>query len=216
VLLAGCGSRESSRPETSAPPPERQTPATQPAADNRKVLAAFGDSLTAGFGAEPGHSYPDYLQKEIDAKGYPWRVVNFGVSGATSTDGLTRIAEVLDAKPAIVVLELGANDGLRGIPVDRMRENLDETIAGLQKSGATVVLAGMTLPPNYGRDYIAGFESTFRDLAAKYKLPLIPFLLQGVGGNRQLMQADGLHPTATGNRRVADNVFRVVEPLLKQ
>ena len=218
IVLAGCGNRGSSPPESNAPSAERKAPSV-PAPqkpDNRKVLAAFGDSLTAGFGAEPGHSYPDYLQKLIDAKGYQWRVINFGVSGETSSDGLVRVGEVVDAKPAVVVLELGANDGLRGIPVDRMRENLDQIITTLQRSGAKVVLAGMTLPPNYGREYIGGFETAYRDLGRQHKLTMIPFLLQDVAGNRALMQGDGLHPTATGNARVAENVFRVIEPLLRQ
>ena len=176
---------------------------------------AFGDSLTAGFGAEPGASYPDYLQKLIDAEHRLWRVINAGVSGDTSTDGLARLPGVLEYKPEIVILELGANDGLRGIPVDATRSNLDQIIVGLQAAGANVVLAGMTLPPNYGPDYIHPFEKIFTDLAASHKLTLIPFLLAGVGGNTRLMQRDGLHPTAQGNRRVADNVMQVIEPMLQ-
>lgn len=179
------------------------------------MLVAFGDSLTAGFGAEPGKSYPDFLQQDIDRKGYRWRVVNLGVSGDTSTDGLVRMGETIALKPKIVILELGANDGLRGIPLDRMRDNLDQTITAFQHAGAKVVLAGMTLPPNYGPEYISGFETTYRDLARKHWLTLIPFLLEGVGGHAELMQRDGLHPTAEGNRRVAANVMRVIEPLLK-
>jgi len=179
------------------------------------VLVTFGDSLTAGYGAEPGKSFPDFLQHDIDRHGYKWRVVNLGVSGDTSTNGLARMADVFAQKPAMVILELGANDGLRGIPVDRMRDNLEQMIAAFQKAGIKVVLAGMTLPPNYGPDYIAGFEAAYKDLSKKYNLPLIPFLLQGVGGNASLMQQDGLHPTAQGNERVAANVMHTVEPLLK-
>jgi len=192
-------------------------PAAKPdaPADNRHRLVAFGDSLTAGFGAEPGASYPDFLQKLIDQRHYPWRVINAGVSGDTTTDGLARFAGVLEFKPEVVILELGANDGLRGIPVEASRENLDQIVTGLQGAGARVVLAGMTLPPNYGPDYIRPFEKIFTGLAQKHKLTLIPFLLAGVGGNRALMQRDGLHPTAEGNRQVAANVMRVVEPLLK-
>ena len=125
------------------------------------------------------------------------------------------MADVFAQKPSVVILELGANDGLRGIPVDRMRDNLEQMIAAFQKAGIKVVLAGMTLPPNYGPEYIAGFEAAYKDLAKKYSVPLIPFLLQGVGGNPSLMQQDGLHPTAQGNERVAANVMRTVEPLLK-
>jgi acyl-CoA thioesterase-1 len=213
VVLAACGGRKSEQAEVH----ESNTPAPAAAApkDNRKVLVAFGDSLTAGFGAPPGKSYPDFLQQEIDRKGYPWRVVNQGTSGDTSTDGLARLPEALDLHPQIVILELGANDGLRGIPIDRMRDNIEQMIKAFQKAGATVVLAGMTLPPNYGRDYISGFEATYRDLAKKYRLTIIPFLLEGVGGHTDLMQGDGLHPTAEGNRRVAANVMRTIEPLLK-
>jgi len=182
--------------------------------DTRHRLVAFGDSLTAGFGAEPGSSYPDCLQKLIDAKKVPWRVINAGVSGDTSTDGVARLPGVLEFKPEIVILELGANDGLRGIPVEATRSNLDQLVVALQGAGARVVLAGMTLPPNYGPDYIRPFERVFTDLSAKYKLTLIPFLLAGVGGNAALMQQDGLHPTAEGNRRVAANAMRVIEGLL--
>ena len=177
-------------------------------------IVAFGNSLTAGFGADPGRSYPDYLQKELDKRGYAWRVVNAGVSGDTTQDGLARIAEALQYKPAIVILEFGGNDGLRGLPVAATRTNLEQMIQELQKSGVRVVLAGMTLPPNYGPDYIGSFDKVYKDLAAQYKVPLIPFLLQGVGGNGSLMQRDGLHPTAEGNEKVAENVMRVLEPLL--
>jgi acyl-CoA thioesterase-1 len=209
-VLGGCTVAPKSEP------PEQRSAGTTPAApaDTRHRLVAFGDSLTAGFGAEPGASFPDYLQKLIDAKHYHWRVINAGVSGDTSTGGLARLPGILEAKPEMVILELGANDGLRGIPVDATRSNLEQIIQTLRDGGVKVVLAGMTLPPNYGPDYIRPFERVFTDLAAEYKLTLIPFLLQGVGGNASLMQRDGLHPTAEGNRRVALNVMRVIEPLL--
>jgi acyl-CoA thioesterase I len=217
LLVAACGSRKSD--ESPAHEPRSQTPPATAAApaqpDHRHVLVAFGDSLTAGFGAAPGKSYPDFLQQDIDQKGYQWRVVNMGVSGDTSTDGLARLGEVLAQKPEIVILELGANDGLRGIPVDRMRENLEQIIGALQQAKAKVVLAGMTLPPNYGREYISRFETTYRDLAKKNHLTIVPFLLEGVGGHADLMQQDGLHPRAEGNRQVAENVMRVIDPLLK-
>ncbi len=209
LLLTACGTH---KPD---PAPEETTAAKPAQSDDRRVLAAFGDSLTAGYGAEPGKSYPDFLQQEIDRKGYRWRVANLGVSGDTSTDGLARVGEAIALRPGIVILELGGNDGLRGIPIERMRDNLDRTIAEFQTAGAKVVLAAMTLPPNYGPEYISGFETAYRDLARKYRLTMIPFLLKGVGGHAELMQRDGLHPTAEGNRRVAANVMRVVEPLLR-
>ncbi len=177
---------------------------------------AFGDSLSAGFGADPGKSYPDFLQKEIDRRGYVYRVVNAGTSGDTTTDGLERIRTVTAQKPAIVILEFGGNDGLRGLPVSTTRANLDQMIVALQQAGAKIVLAGMTLPPNYGQEYITSFEAVYRDLAKQYRLPLIPFLLRGVGGHPALMQRDAIHPTAEGNRIVAQTVMEVLEPLVRK
>jgi len=216
LLLASCGAKQeaSKQPEPATPsaPQEKSAPAR---VDPRTVLVAFGDSLTAGFGVEPGLSYPDYLQKEIEKQGLHLRVVNAGVSGDTTTDGLNRVGEVLTYKPAVVILEFGGNDGLRGLPLDTTRSNLDQMIAGLRDGGAKVVLAGMTLPPNYGPEYIRPFEKIYVDLAAKYKIPRIRFLLEGVGGNAALMQRDGLHATAEGNSIVAKNVFKTVEPVLR-
>ncbi len=177
---------------------------------------AFGDSLTAGFGAEPGHSYPDYLQRDLDQAGLKWRVANAGVSGDTTTDGLNRLAEVISQRPRIVIVEFGANDGLRGLPIETTRANLGQIVTTLHDAGATVVLAGMTLPPNYGPDYIRSFEKIYHDLAARYKLTRIPFLLEGVATRRELMQRDGLHPTAQGNEIVARTVLRYLKPLMKQ
>jgi len=182
--------------------------------DNRPLIAAFGDSLSAGFGADAGKSYPDFLQRDLDQRGLRYRVVNAGISGDTSTDGLVRVDTVIALKPAIVILEFGGNDGLRGLPVATTRANLEQMIIALRKSGAEVVLAGMTLPPNYGPDFIRSFEAVYRDLARQYRLALIPFLLSGVGGNPALMQRDGMHPTAEGNRIVAQNVMRVLLPVL--
>jgi acyl-CoA thioesterase I len=174
----------------------------------------FGDSLTAGFGAEPGASYPDFLQKELDRAGLRWRVVNAGVSGDTTTDGANRVSEVLALKPRVVILEFGGNDGLRGLPIETTRANLEQMIVELKNSGAAVILAGMTLPPNYGPEYIRGFEQVYRDLAAKYKLVRIPFLLEGVATDRSLMQRDGMHPTGPGNEKVAVTVMKYVRPVL--
>jgi len=213
LVLAGCGREQ---PKT-APPESAQSspaPAAAPAPDGRPVIVAFGDSLSAGHGADPGKSYPDFLQQELDRRGARYRVVNAGVSGDTTTDGLERVETVTALKPAIVILEFGGNDGLRGLPVATTRANLDAMIVALRKAGAKVVLAGMTLPPNYGPDYIRSFEAVYNDLAKQYGLALIPFLLRGVGGNPALMQRDGIHPTADGNRIVAQNVIKSLEPLL--
>lgn len=205
---------ENREPAPEASPAERKTPAATP--DTRPVIVAFGDSLSAGFGADPGYSYPDFLQKALDQRGYRYRVANLGISGDTTTDGRERIATVTALRPAVVILEFGGNDGLRGVPVAATRENLDQMIVTLQNAGAKVVLAGMTLPPNYGPEYIQSFEAVYRDLAAKYRLPIIPFLLKGVGGRAGLMQRDGIHPTAEGNQIVAENVLQALAPVLKK
>ena len=214
-LLFICCSREQpksaergeARPDAT-PAPSATTP------DSRPVIVAFGDSLTAGFGAEPGESYPDFLQKDLDQRGARYRIVNLGVSGDTTTDGLERVQTVIALKPAIVIVEFGGNDGLRGLPVSTTRDNLDQIIIALRKGGAKIVLAGMTLPPNYGPEYIQSFEAVYKDLAKQYRLPLIPFLLTGVGGHPALMQRDGIHPTGDGNRIVAGNVMKFLAPLL--
>lgn len=185
-------------------------------ADTRPVIVAFGDSLSAGFGVAPGKSYPDDLQRLLDAGKYRYRVVNLGVSGDTTTDGIVRLPSVLALHPALVILEFGANDGLRGLPVASARKNLADMIQSLRMSGAQVVLAGMTLPRNYGPEYIHSFEQMYVDLAKQFRLPRIPFLLDGVGGNPDLTQPDGLHPTAEGAQIVAQTVMRYLQPLLRR
>jgi acyl-CoA thioesterase-1 len=208
ALLSGCGSAPGPTPEPA------QRAQASPAPDNRPVIVAFGDSLTAGFGADTGKSYPDFLQQELDRRGLQYRVVNAGISGETTTDALERLGAVTALKPAVVIVEFGGNDGLRGLPVSTTRANLDQIIVALKDSGAQVLLAGMTLPPNYGPDYIAAFQRVYSDLAAKDKVALIPFLLEGVAGTNR-MQRDGLHPTADGNRLVAATVMRYLQPLLR-
>jgi acyl-CoA thioesterase-1 len=189
--------------------------AAPPPVDTRPVIVAFGDSLTAGFGADPGKSFPDFLQKDLDATGLHWRVVNAGVSGNTTTDGLSRLNETLAYKPRITIVEFGGNDGLRGLPIATTRTNLEQIVQKLQGAGSKIVLAGMTLPPNYGADYIKPFQQIYVDLAIQYKVPRIPFLLDGVATHPDLMQRDGIHPTAQGNEIVAKTVMRYLKPLLK-
>ena len=179
------------------------------------MIVAFGDSLSAGYGADPGKSFPDFLQKDLDAAGLHWHVINLGVSGNTTTDGLVRLREVLRRKPRITIVEFGGNDGLRGLPVETTRANLEQIIEMLQGAGSKVILAGMTLPPNYGPDYIQPFQQVYTDLAAKYKLTRIPFLLSDVALHPELMQRDGIHPTAEGNEIVAKTVMRYLTPLLR-
>jgi acyl-CoA thioesterase-1 len=217
-MLLGCrGSRPASSATESAPaesatsaaPKERNTPK-----DTRPAIIAFGDSLTAGFGADPGKSFPDYLQKDLDQAGLHWRVVNEGVSGNTTTDGVERLGEVLAYRPRVTIVEFGGNDGLRGLPMETTRANLEQIIRALQDSGSAIILAGMTLPPNYGPDYIRSFEQVYKDLANRYKVPRIPFLLEGVATHPNLMQRDGIHATAEGNQIVAKTVMRYLKPLL--
>ena len=212
LVFSACGS-------DTPVPPERTSGAKAPSAapagpDDRGIIVAFGNSLTAGPGVARGKSYPDYLQQEIDRRGLPYRVINEGVSGDTTDMGLARVASVIAHSPDFVVVEFGGNDGLRALPVDLMRENLRQTIRQLQESGTVVVLAGMRLPPNYGPAYTADFEKVFVQLAQEMDVTFLPFLLEGVGGRPELMQEDGTHPTAEGNQRVAENVFAVIEPLL--
>ena len=215
IALTGCGGRDTEP----ALPPAASVPAPKPAAaiasDSRPVIAAFGDSLSAGFGLDPGQSFPDDLQRLADAAGYRYRVVNLGVSGDTTTDGVERLPSVLALKPVIVILEFGANDGLRGQPVASAKQNLADMIEALQKNGAQVILAGMTLPRTYGPEYIHSFEQMYVELANQYRLLRIPFLLDGVGGVASLTQADGLHPTAEGAQIVAGTVMKYIKPLLK-
>lgn len=196
-------------------PQARAVVQTIPREDARKVLVVFGDSLSAGYGLQPGQSYPDNLQRRLDAQGYAWRVVNLGISGDTTMGGVARIQTGTALKPALVLLELGGNDGLRGMPLARTRANLDQMIVAFERAGARVVLAGMTLPPNYGPDYVTGFRKIYTDLAAKYKLTLLPFLLEDiVTKDLRYFQRDGVHPTAEGAQIVAETVLRTLKPLL--
>lgn len=229
TVFASCGKEPdslSANKESTAPgQPEEQEAKVRPGAmltiedDGRPVLVAFGDSLTAGFGVDRQYSYPAYLQSLLDSEGYRYRVVNAGISGDTTAGGLTRVPNIVAMKPAIVVLELGGNDGLRGLTLKQTRENLSNAIKAFQSSGAKVVLAGITLPRNYGPDYIHGFEKIYKDLAVEYKLPFLPFLLEGVALNAKsedLMQADGIHARPAGNRIVARNVFEVLKSVLSK
>ncbi len=216
LLLSACSRPEPERqqPSAAAAPAPAPSKALEEKTDTRLVILAFGDSLTAGYGVEPGESYPDHLQRMLDERGYAYRVVNMGISGDTTDGGVSRLDAALLVKPKIVILELGANDGLRGLPLERTRANLDLMINSFQGEGAKVILAGMTLPRNYGAAYVRDFERIFRDLARQRGAVLIPFFLEGVAMNPALMQEDMLHPNAAGCRKVAELVFRYLEPLL--
>jgi acyl-CoA thioesterase I len=218
-LFAGCRSKtpEPVTPQPAASEEAAPSPATDAAVpDGRPVIIAFGDSLTAGYGADTGDSYPDYLEKDLNAKGYHYQVINQGISGNTTKDGVDRLQDALRLKPALVIVAFGGNDGLRGLPIASTRENLDRIVSTLLDSGAKVVLGGITLPPNYGPDYIRQFNQTYALLAAKYHVPLLPFLLQDVFGVAGGMQGDGIHATAQGNAQVAKNLLPLIVPRLKK
>ncbi|WP_446743602.1 arylesterase [Silvibacterium acidisoli] len=182
----------------------------------QSTIVCFGDSLTAGYGAEAGHSYPDSLQKLLDSHGYHYRVINKGVSGDTTKDGVARLPEIIALHPQIAVVEFGGNDGLRGLPITSTRTNLDQIVTTLQKAGIKVALAGITLPPDYGPDYIHDVNQTYTMAAQKFHVPLLPFLLDHVYGVPGAMQQDGIHATAKGNVMVAENVFALIRPMLKK
>lgn len=198
-----------------APAPAPKPTAATPVAD-APVIVALGDSLTAGYGLAQSQAWPALVQARLDAEGYRYRIVNAGVSGDTSAAGLARLDWQLRQKPAILVLELGGNDGLRGLPVEHTRKNLGETIARSKAAGAAVILAGMQVPPNMGADYTEAFRAMFPALAAEHEVPLIPFLLEGVAGDPRLNQPDGIHPTAEGQKLLAETVWQTLRPLLKR
>jgi len=201
-----------STPDTVPAPP----PVSNLANDSRPTIVAFGDSLTAGYGEDQGNSYPDYLQKLLDSRNFQYRRRHMGISGNTTKDGLDRVKDVLALKPAIVIVEFGGNDGLRGLPISSTRENLDSIVQQLKQNNIPVVLAGITMPPNYGPVYIEQFNKTYVEISEKYKVPMLPFILKGVYGEAGSMQADGIHATAQGNQQVANNVLELIKPLLKK
>lgn len=196
--------------------PSTQAAAAVSATDDRPRIVAFGDSLTAGLGVAAEDAYPSQLQRRLDRDGFKYRVINAGISGDTTAGGVRRMAWVLKSRPQIVILELGGNDGLRGLSLRETKANLERIIQQCRSASVTVVLAGMKLPPNYGAEYTNGFESMYPALAEKYHLVLIPFFLDGVAGSTSLNQADGIHPTAEGYRIIVDKVLETVRPLLGQ
>ena len=180
------------------------------------VILVLGDSLSAGYGIPVEQGWVNLLQRRLAERGFPYRVVNASISGDTTSGGLSRLPAALELhRPAIVVLELGANDGLRGQPPMAMSRNLSRMIEQSQQAGARVVLAEMRIPPNYGPLYAQKFQATFGELAKHYAIPLIPFLLEGVAGDPALIQDDGLHPRAEAQPRILDNIWAVLEPELK-
>ena len=200
-------SRESPASSTSAAP-------VAAIASTRPRIVFLGDSLTAGYGLDIEQSVPSLVQKQLDAEGYTYGVVNAGVSGDTSAGGLRRLDWSLDGNVRILVVELGANDGLRGLPVAEMKQNLKTIITAAKKRGIDVLLTGMEAPPNYGPAYTSDFRRVFRDLAGEEHVALMPFYLYQVAGVPALNIADGMHPNPTGSRIVEANLWRSLKPLL--
>lgn len=194
-----------------AAPDKKSVPADE------TVILCLGDSLTEGFGVPQESSWPALLQSHLDKSGKTVKVINSGISGSTSASGPSRLKWYLkgDKKPQIMILALGANDGLRGQEVAGMKNNLAKTITMAKAAGIKTVLAGMKLPPNYGQDYANAFEKTFTDLAKELKIELIPFLLEGVAAHKDLNLPDGIHPNPKGYEIVIKNVLKTIEPMLK-
>ena len=177
----------------------------------------LGDSLTAGYGLLESQSYPALLQQRLDAEGYKYEVVNAGVSGDTTAGGLRRLDWALEGgEVRVLIVALGGNDGLRGLSVDEMKKNLTVIITRARERNVVVILAGMEAPPNYGQEYATAFRSAFREIAARERVLVIPFLLDKVAGQSQLNQGDGIHPNEQGTRIVAETVWSVLRPLLDQ
>jgi len=186
------------------------------AATAMPVILVFGDSLSAGYGIRVEQGWVSLLAQKIEHEGYGFHVVNASVSGETSAGGLARLPRALSVQqPRIVLLELGANDGLRGLPMQQTQENLGKMIALLQQQHITVLLLGLKLPPNYGERYTSGFAAMYQSLGGQYHVPLLPFLLENVALKSDLMQADGLHPNEQGQPLLLDNVWPTLVPLLR-
>ena len=185
-------------------------------AAGRPVLVCFGDSITAGYGLQTGQAYPDALQRKLDRSGYHYQVNNQGTSGATSKDAVADLRAVLQLHPDVVIVEFGGNDGLRGLPPDQTRRNLDTVLTTLENAHIKILLAGITLPPNYGPDYIQAFEAMFRDLAARHHTAFVPMIYKDLVHVPNTIQADGIHPTAKGSEIIADTLFPALKPLLKK
>ena len=213
VILAFSCDQSPKSPAAPSPTPNTQTPPPS----NKKTILFFGNSLTAGYGVSPTEAFPALIGRRLDSLHLPFQVVNAGLSGETSAGGKTRIGWILKQRISIFVLELGGNDGLRGIPLIGTTANLQAIIDSvkLRYPDARIVLAGMQIPPNMGADYGTAFRDLYPRLAAANHAILIPFLLQNVGGIPQLNQGDGIHPTAAGHKIVAENVWQVLAPLLK-
>ncbi|MBT0809898.1 arylesterase [Litoribacter ruber] len=210
--IPGCGPQEqqSQQGEVTTSAVERTIK------EERKTILFFGNSLTAGYGIDEDEAFPGLIQNKIDSLELPYKVINGGLSGETSASGINRLEWFLEEEPSIFVLELGGNDGLRGIAVEETRKNLETMIEMVRKKypDTRILLAGMQIPPNMGREYAANFELMYKEIAVEKNVKLIPFLLEGVGGVRGLNLPDGIHPTEEGHRIVAETVWEYLEPMI--
>lgn len=187
------------------------------AAANAHLLVCFGDSITAGYGLAPGQSYPDFLQHDLDAAGYRYQVLNRGTSGATSKDAVADLPAILALHPSAVIVEFGGNDGLRGLPLDQTRRNLDQVLTALEAAHIRVLLAGITLPPNYGPDYIRSFQQLFRALAAAHPhAAFVAMIYKDLVHVSGTIQPDGIHPTAKGSAIISKTLLPALKPLLSK
>jgi len=212
LAMVACGSADAPRPRGAGASAQSEAQPERLGAPRRIVF--LGDSLTAGLGLPREQSTPSLIQERLSAEGYPYEVINAGVSGDTSAGGLSRLDWSLDGDVEVLVIELGANDGLRGLPVAQMKRNLDEIITRAKARNITVILTGMEAPPNYGPLYTAEFRQVFRDLADSHDVVFVPFYLDGVAGIPALNNSDGIHPNAEGARIIAGTIWRALEPVL--
>jgi acyl-CoA thioesterase-1 len=215
AALTACGQPSASRSDAAEAAPTASV-AAAPIDGPHPRIVFLGDSLTAGLGLPREQSVPSLIQARLDAEGYAYEVVNAGVSGDTSAGGLRRLDWALDGDVDVLVVELGANDGLRGLPVPQMKENLGQIITKAKARGITVILTGMEAPPNYGPVYTAAFRKAFRDLADDHDVPFVPFFLDGVAGIATLNNRDGIHPNAEGAKVIEQTIWRALEPELEK
>ena len=214
MSIASCGQNNENREtvKTDTPAVKSDTTTTK-----NKTIVFFGNSITAGYGLDLGQAFPARIQEKLDSMNLPYKVVNAGVSGETSSGGRSRIDWILKQRVDIFVLELGGNDGLRGIPITETKKNLQTIIDKVKEKNpsAKIIITGMQIPPNMGKKYTTAFRSMYPDLAKQNNISIVPFILEGVGGHAELNQQDGIHPTAEGHRILAANVWSVLKELLE-
>ena len=216
VLVAGCSRVERDAADAVAPPGRSAPAAVETRSAVRPRVVFLGDSLTAGYGLPKEQAVPSLVQKRLDEEGFNYQAVNHGVSGDTSAGGVSRLDWALTGDVRVLVIELGANDGLRGLPVESTKANLSDIITRAKARGVSVLLTGMEAPPNHGPVYTAQFRQAFADLAREHKVAFVPFYLEGVAGHPALNISDGIHPNADGAAIVEKTVWKALEPLLEQ